>query len=167
MADGLAEGDQQKLAVIVKGLHSRLRKQLREANGDHHKVWENHCSDKKILRFVQLQYLLQSTKDYYFLMLEVVLIRFATYEDIYPVAIDLQPAESMVYECDFLNLEIQDLPHSQQGLCPCDKTKRKCPVLQSSSSKEHSNLDDMCIKSLEKGNLAQQEALQLHFNIMN
>lgn len=64
----------------------------------------------------------------------------------------------MVYECDFLNLEIQDRLRSQQGLCPCDKTKRKCPVLQSSSSKEHSNLDDMCIKSLEKGNLAQQES---------
>ena len=30
MADELADGDQQRLADIVKGLHGRLRKQLRE-----------------------------------------------------------------------------------------------------------------------------------------
>jgi len=30
MADVLGDGDQQKLSDIVKGLHGRLRKQLRE-----------------------------------------------------------------------------------------------------------------------------------------
>jgi len=30
MANGLGEVDQQKLSDIVKGLHGRLRKQLRE-----------------------------------------------------------------------------------------------------------------------------------------
>lgn len=44
---------------------------------------------------------------------------FAVYEDVFPIAIDLQPADSMVYKCDFLNLEIQDLPPRKQNICAC------------------------------------------------
>lgn len=59
----------------------------------------------------------------------------------------------MVYECDFLNLEIQDLPHSQQDLCHSgsrDETKTKY-------SKECSRLDYICTTSLEEGKITQQE----------
>lgn len=63
----------------------------------------------------------------------------------------------MVNECDFLNLELQDLPHKQQDACPCrsyDKTKTKNLELQSSSKE----LDDICISSLEKRTLTQGES---------
>lgn len=63
----------------------------------------------------------------------------------------------MVYKCDFLNLELQDLQHTKQDTCPCrscDETKTKNPELQSSSKE----LDNMCITSLEKRTLTQQKS---------
>lgn len=65
----------------------------------------------------------------------------------------------MVYKCDFLNLEVQDLQHSQQGTSPCrscDDTKTKY-LEQQSSSKEHSRLGNMCITGFEKRTITQQE----------
>lgn len=65
-----------------------------------------------------------------------------------------------MYECDFLNLEVQDLQHSQQGACPCrrfDETKTRYPE-QQSSSKAHSKLGNMCITHLENRTSLQQES---------
>ena len=65
----------------------------------------------------------------------------------------------MVYECDFLNLDVQEFPHSQQNACPCrrcDGTKTKYLELQS-SSKDHSKIDNMSQTSLEKRTLTEQE----------
>jgi len=221
MADGL--GDQQKLSDIVKGLHGRLRKQLREANGDHKKVWENHCNDKETLEeyasamrilavnhwtkqapegrvewcyktaieffkgeglkklmekqrrkrqfsgdvreccccFVTEKTRICSTTVYPAVSEKLLLLDvgscfdpFSEYEDVYSVAIDLQPAEKMVYECDFLNLEIQDVPHSQQELhsdCGVDVTGTKYSKHQYLSN-ERSRL----VTSLEEGRIMQQ-----------
>ena len=64
----------------------------------------------------------------------------------------------MVYECDFLNLEIQDLLHSQQDLhsaCGGDVTETTYSKDQYSSD-ERSRLDYMSTTSLEEGNITQQ-----------
>ena len=56
MADGLGNVDQQKLSDIVKGLHGRLRKQLREGKNcmGNPKTWnsENKIQKTKILRCI-------------------------------------------------------------------------------------------------------------------
>lgn len=78
----------------------------------------------------------------------------------------------MVYKCDFLNLEIQDLPHSQENFCPCGnyvETKDKNSVLQS-SSKEHFKFNDVDITSLTQEsteNSLQSGELETNSNKLN
>ena len=66
----------------------------------------------------------------------------------------------MVYECDFLNLEIQDLLYSQKDLCHCgvcNETNIKY-LEQQCSSKECSRVDYMHTMRLEEGKTTQQES---------
>lgn len=46
---------------------------------------------------------------------------FAAYNDFYSVPIDLQPAVTSVYKCDFLHLDVQDIPTSGQEFSHCEK----------------------------------------------
>ena len=64
----------------------------------------------------------------------------------------------MVYECDFLNLEIQDFPHSQQDLCHCggDATETKYSKPHQYLSNERATLDYASTMSLEEGKITQQ-----------
>ena len=64
----------------------------------------------------------------------------------------------MVYECDFLNLEIQDVPHSQHDLhtdCGGDAAETKYSKHRYLSN-ERCRLDYMNITSLEEGKITQQ-----------
>lgn len=65
----------------------------------------------------------------------------------------------MVYECDFLNLEIQDLTHSQQYWCHCGgHNETDIKSSEQYSSQECSRLDYMGTTSPEKGKITQQES---------
>ena len=65
----------------------------------------------------------------------------------------------MVYECDFLNVEIQDLPHSQQDLhsdCEGDAIETKYSKHQCLSNERHSRLDYVSTTRLEEGKVTQK-----------
>lgn len=65
----------------------------------------------------------------------------------------------MVYECDFLNVEIQDLPHSQQDSrsdCGGDVIETKESKHQYLSNERRSRLDYMSTTSLKEDNVTQQ-----------
>ncbi|XP_068714696.1 S-adenosylmethionine sensor upstream of mTORC1-like isoform X1 [Montipora foliosa] len=50
MAKKVTDEEHQRLANIVKEMHGKLRKQLRETNGDYEKVWDSHCANKEALK---------------------------------------------------------------------------------------------------------------------
>ena len=71
----------------------------------------------------------------------------------------------MVYECDFLNVEIQDLPHSQQDLhsdCEGDVIETKYSKHQYLSNERRSRLDYMSTASLKEGKITQQGSTTSH-----
>ncbi|XP_033098708.1 S-adenosylmethionine sensor upstream of mTORC1-like isoform X1 [Anneissia japonica] len=43
------EGCQQRTSEVVKGVHAKLRKKLKEADGDFQKIWAEHCHDEASL----------------------------------------------------------------------------------------------------------------------
>ncbi|XP_022081226.1 probable methyltransferase BMT2 homolog isoform X2 [Acanthaster planci] len=43
------EGCEKKVSGVVKGVHARLRKKLKEADGDYERIWLEHCEDEASL----------------------------------------------------------------------------------------------------------------------
>jgi len=72
------------------------------------------------------------------------------------IALSISSAQ-MVYECDFLNLEIQDMPHSQQDVCRCGGDVTETNYIEHHySSKERSRLDHISTANSDEGMISQQ-----------
>lgn len=70
-----------------------------------------------------------------------------------------------VYKCDFLNLEIQDLPSSKQEICycgSCDEAKPK-NLSQRSSTETQSTVEEIHSTSLGTGKLVQEASVVFSF----